>query len=96
MIETRKSIYEKKYTKAQLIEKVIELEDDYENLESENENLQDELDLISEEISDTHIADNSTMILDINLFKEKLELYDLKSDKLFDFIDLYMKLYNKE
>lgn len=95
-METRKELYNKKYTKAQLIEKCIELEDDYSNLEDENESLQDEIDLISEEISDTYIADNSKMILDINLFKEKLELYDLKSDKLFDFIDLYMKLYNKE
>jgi hypothetical protein len=36
------------------------------------------------------------MILDIDLFKDKLELYGFASDALMNFIDDYMRLYNKE
>lgn len=39
--------------------------------------------------------DNSNCILDLNLFKEKLELYGLKSEELWNFIDDYIRLYNK-
>lgn len=39
-------------------------------------------------------TDNS--ILDLELFKNKLELYGLKSEELWNFIDDYMRLYNKE
>ena len=35
-------------------------------------------------------------ILDIDLFKDKLEFYGLYTEKMKEFLDLYLKLYNKE
>ena len=35
-------------------------------------------------------------ILDLKLFKEQLESHNLLTDELADFIDYYMKFYNKE
>ncbi len=55
-----------------------------------------QLDDILYDIGNLSEINTSNMILDLELFKNKLELYDLKSDALWDFIDLYMKLYNKE
>lgn len=55
-----------------------------------------QLDDILYDIDNQEELDTNNTILDLQLFKEKLEFYDLKSDELWDFIDLYMKLYNKE
>lgn len=91
----------KNLTKEQLLERYSELQQEYIDLQNENESLNDyvaELEY-SNDNSDLGIADLvdvNNVILDLELFKEKLEFYDLKTDKLFDFIDLYMKLYNKE
>ena len=88
-------------TKEQLLERYSELQQEYIDLQNENESLNDYVSELeySNDNSDLDIADLvdvNNVILDLELFKEKLEFYDLKSDKLFDFIDLYMKLYNKE
>lgn len=84
--------------KSELIDKYIELQKEHDYLQQEYDDLDfayDDLQNSIEEAGDFELADNTTMIINLNLFKEKLELYDLKSDKLFNFIDLYMKLYNK-
>lgn len=88
-------------TKEQLLERYLELQQEYIDLQNENESLNDYVSELeySNDNSDLDIADLvdvNNVILDLELFKEKLEFYDLKTDKLFDFIDLYMKLYNKE
>ena len=88
-------------TKEQLLERYLELQQEYIDLQNENESLNDYVSELeySNDNSDLSIADLvdvNNVILDLELFKEKLEFYDLKTDKLFDFIDLYMKLYNKE
>lgn len=88
-------------TKEQLLERYSELQQEYIDLQNENESLNDYVSELeySNDNSDLGIADLvdvNNVILDLELFKEKLEFYDLKTDKLFDFIDLYMKLYNKE
>ena len=88
-------------TKGQLLERYYELQQEYIDLQNENESLNDYVSELeySNDNSDLDIADLvdvNNVILDLELFKEKLEFYDLKTDKLFDFIDLYMKLYNKE
>ena len=88
-------------TKEQLLERYLELQQEYIDLQNENESLNDYVSELeySNGNSDLDIADLvdvNNVILDLELFKEKLEFYDLKTDKLFDFIDLYMKLYNKE
>jgi predicted nuclease with TOPRIM domain len=88
-------------TKEQLLERYSELQQEYIDLQNENESLNDYVSELeySNDNSDLDIADLvdvNNVILDLELFKEKLEFYDLKTDKLFDFIDLYMKLYNKE
>lgn len=84
--------------KEQLIDKYIELQQEYDYLQQEYDDLDfayGDLENSIEEVKDVELVDNTTMIINLDLFKEKLELYSLKSDKLFDFIDLYMKLYNK-
>lgn len=91
----------KNLTKEQLLERYSELQQEYIDLQNENESLNDYVSELeySNDNSDLGIADLvdiNNVILDLELFKEKLEFYDLKTDKLFDFIDLYMKLYNKE
>lgn len=91
----------KNLTKEQLLERYSELQQEYIDLQNENESLNDYVSELeySNDNSDLDIADLvdvNNVILDLELFKEKLEFYDLKTDKLFDFIDLYMKLYNKE
>lgn len=92
-------------TKEQLLERYLELHQEYIDLQNENESLNDyvsELEYSLEYSNDNSdldivdLVDVNNVILDLELFKEKLEFYDLKTDKLFDFIDLYMKLYNKE
>lgn len=88
-------------TKEQLLERYYELQQEYIDLQNENESLNDYVSELeySNDNNDLDIADLvdvNNVILDLELFKEKLEFYDLKTDKLFDFIDLYMKLYNKE
>lgn len=50
---------------------------------------------IAEELSIPDI-DTDKCIFDIDLFKEKLDLFGLSNEKLLQFIDTYMKLYNKE
>ena len=84
--------------KEDLIDNYIELQQKYKYLQQEYDDLDlayEDLQNSVEEAGDFEIVDNTTMIINLDLFKEKLELYNLKSDKLFDFIDLYMKLYNK-
>lgn len=84
--------------KEDLINAYVELQQDYEDLQQEYDDLDfayGDLENSIEEVKDVELVDNTTMIINLDLFKEKLELYSLKSDKLFDFIDLYMKLYNK-
>lgn len=88
-------------TKEQLLERYSELRQEYIDLQNENESLNDYISELeySNDNSDLGIADLidvNNAIFDLKLFKDKLEFYDLKTDKLFDFIDLYMKLYNKE
>lgn len=76
-----------------------------ENILEENEDLSNDYDDLSEEYDDLNRqldeleylqADNTTMILDLKLFKDKLELYGFANENLMNFIDDYMKLYNKE
>jgi chromosome segregation ATPase len=88
----------KEKSKEELITKYLDLQDEfndladcYGELEEDNGNLQEQLDEL-----EYSKPDDTTMILDIDLFKDKLELYDLKSEELWNFIDDYMKLYNKE
>ena len=88
-------------TKEQLLERYSELQQEYIDLQNENESLNDyvsELEYSNDnsDLGIVDLVDVNNVILDLELFKEKLEFYDLKTDKLFDFIDLYMKLYNKE
>lgn len=63
----------------------------YGDLESELCDISEQNDCLSYEIS--KLTQNS--IIDLELFKDKLELYDLKSDRLWEFIDDYMRLYNR-
>lgn len=88
-------------TKEQLLERYSELQQEYIDLQNENESLNDyvselEYSIDNSDLGIADLVDVNNVILDLELFKEKLEFYDLKTDKLFDFIDLYMKLYNKE
>lgn len=85
-------------TKEELIRKFIDLQNDYDNLdedygdlEKDNWDLQSDIDTLQGEILSLKSG-----ILDIDLFKEKLELYGFKTKELWNFLDLYMKLYNKE
>ncbi len=67
--------------------------------ENIRENLYDvysQIDDILCDIDNQEEIDTSNTILDLQLFKEKLELYDLSSEELLNFIDDYMRLYNKE
>ena len=65
------------------------LDDSYGELERDNWDLQDEIDSLQ-----AQVEYNETLV-DMDYLKEKLELYGLKTEKLFDFLDLYMRLYNK-
>lgn len=81
-----------------ILEEHEDLQNDYDSLDESYKELEDEIDDLNTQMDELEYLelDNTTSILDLELFKEKLEFYDLKTDKLFDFIDLYMKLYNKE
>lgn len=68
-----------------------DLDDCYAELEDNNSDLLDQI----EELEYSQL-DSETMILDIELFKETTRLYGLYSEDLFNFIDDYMRLYNKE
>lgn len=71
------------------IENVIE---EINNLVWQIDNRTDE---IKELINNISEYQDKTSITDIALFKEKLHLYNLDSEELLNFIDLYMKIYNK-
>lgn len=84
--------------RARLLEKIDDLENEYASLDELYTELQynyDELLQEKEELEDK-VSLFQYAITDIDDFKEKLEFYDLKSDELFNFIDLYMKLYERK
>ena len=65
------------------------LDDDYSELEDENYGLQTEIDNLNAQVE--YIQE----LVDIEDLKEKLEFYGLKSEELWNFLDNYMRLYNK-
>lgn len=84
-------------TKEEIIEKFLDLQNDYNNLdedygdlERDNWDLQSDIDTLQGEILSLKSG-----ILDIDLFKEKLEFYGLYTEEMKKFLDLYLKLYNK-
>lgn len=88
-------------SKEQLIEKYKELKQEYIDLQQEHEDLQFDYEILEDDYSDLQgqeylQAHSETMILDLDWFKNKLHLYDLDTEELLNFIDDYMRLYNKE
>ena len=82
ILELQKKCEELSISYDNLDEAYAELEDvDYDNA-NQIEELESELEY------------NSNLV-DIDNLKEKLELYDLYSEPLWNFFDLYMKLYNE-
>lgn len=84
-------------TKEELIRKFLDLQNDYNNLdedygdlERDNQDLQSDIDTLQGEILSLKSG-----ILDIDLLKEKLEFYELYTEEMKKFLDLYLKLYNK-
>lgn len=65
------------------------LDDEYRELEDENYDLQTEVDNLEGQIG--CIED----LVDMDYLKEKLELYGFKTEELWNFLDDYMRLYNK-
>ena len=81
-----------------LTEAYTDLEGQYNDLDSCYAELENENYKMSNRIKELkeNQPDDQSMILDVELFKEKLNLYGLSSVDLFNFIDDYMRLYNKE
>jgi len=65
------------------------LDDSYEELERDNWNLWDEIDSLQAQV------EYNEDLVDMDYLKEKLELYGFKTDALWEFLDDYMRLYNK-
>lgn len=84
-------------TKEEIIEKFIDLQNDYDNLDDDYGELEDKADDLQMEVDslEAQIEDLKSGILDIDLFKEKLEFYGLYTEEMKKFLDLYLKLYNK-
>lgn len=61
------------------------------------DNIRDQLGDLCYDLENIEIEepDKSNCILDLQLFKDKLELYGLRSEELWNFIDDYIRLYNK-
>lgn len=88
-----------KLSKEQLIEKYKELEQQYNDIDFEYGNMENDLADMQERndlLEWEHIELKANAILDLELFKNKLHLYDLDTEELLNFIDDYMRLYNKE
>lgn len=81
-----------------ILEENEDLQNDYDSLDESYTELENEIYDLNRQIDELEFLelDNTTSILDIGLFKDKLELYGFASDDLMNFIDDYMKLYNKE
>jgi len=89
--------------KKDLQELILELQKEYEELSNSYDNLDedyaeledtnyDNVDRIEELESELEYNSN---LVDIDNLKEKLELYNLYSENLWNFFDLYIKLYNE-
>lgn len=74
-----------------------ELKENIEDIRQRLENMYSNIDDMLYDIDNLDFKmDSNNMILDLQLFKDKLHLYDLDTEELLNFIDLYMRLYNKE
>lgn len=81
-----------------ILEEHEDLQNDYDTLEIEYRDLQENFYNLEDDNDDykAQLESLKSGILDIELFKSKLELYGFASDALVNFIDDYLKLYNKE
>lgn len=92
----------KKLTKSEILNEYKKLLEDYEELESEYSDLND---WAGEQENAAYNANkklekvmginNYSSILSITSFKRRLSLEDLLTDELEDFIDNYLRYYNK-
>jgi len=99
-----KSYFEaKKLTKSELLEEYKELLEDYESLESEKESLDEwageqeneDYEAYQKLEQLTKPTNQNAAILDIADFKKRLALDNLLSDELEEFIESYLRYYNK-
>ena len=85
-----------KLSKEELIKKYEDLQADYNNLEYDYGDLETanwDMESEIEELEGQLVCIED--LVDIDCLKEKLELYGFKTDELWNFLDTYMKLYNK-
>lgn len=90
-------------SKAELIEKLLSLQTEYNELSDEKLDMDIEYDWVYnryEELFEEHNQykediDNGNIICDVNWFKFILDRYNLLTDELKDFIDFYIKNVNR-
>ena len=88
-------------SKDELVKKCEELQREKEDLEFENESLSSDAEYYENlsnsamfAVEELENMKRNGAIFNLDLFKQKLELYGLASDELLNFIDTYNKLYN--
>lgn len=65
------------------------------NLDETLEDIIEDVNDVKKDLINFKSKSSPNTIKDLNLFKDKLELYGLRSEELWNFIDDYMRLYNK-
>lgn len=93
----------KKMTKAELLEEYREIIEKYEDLESENDNLDEwaaEQESVAYEANKKleefkKLFNPNVSIISVSDFKRRLSMEDLLNDELEEFIDNYLRYYNK-
>ena len=85
-----------KLSKEEIIEKYEDLQDEYNSLDDAYSELEDDNYSMQEQIDDLEgQIENIEDLVDMEYLKEKLELYGFKTEALWNFLDDYMRLYNK-
>ena len=88
-LDLQKNLMELQVEYIELDNRYDDLDDCYSELENDNCDMADKIDELESQ------AKYIDELVDMDYLKEKLELYGFKTEKLFDFLDLYMRLYNK-